>query len=119
MGGITAPPLEGLLAEFINPWLIILVILLLAGVVILTFIMRSIPTRSSPAQRVTRPQRVRAEPERLKIPSPVRGITLKKAVVIGNYRIVEKIAAVRTGMQKGFRDVPETSVVIKSMKALP
>jgi len=93
MGGITAPPLEGLLAEFINPWLIILVILLLAGVVILTFIMRSIPTRSSPAQRVTRPQRVRAEPERLKIPSPVRGITLKKAVVIGNYRIVEKIAA--------------------------
>ncbi|MHB9099460.1 MAG: peptidylprolyl isomerase, partial [Syntrophales bacterium] len=33
--------------------------------------------------------------------------------------IVDKIAAVRTGMQKGFGDVPETPVVIKSMKVLP
>ncbi len=33
--------------------------------------------------------------------------------------VVDKIAAVKTGMQKGFRDVPETPVVIKSMKVLP
>jgi peptidyl-prolyl cis-trans isomerase A (cyclophilin A) len=33
--------------------------------------------------------------------------------------VVDKIAAVRTGIQKGFRDVPETPVVIKSMKVLP
>jgi len=33
--------------------------------------------------------------------------------------VVDKIAAVKTGTQKGFRDVPETSVVIKSMKVLP
>ena len=33
--------------------------------------------------------------------------------------VVDKISAVKTGMQKGFRDVPEISVVIKSMKVLP
>jgi peptidyl-prolyl cis-trans isomerase A (cyclophilin A) len=33
--------------------------------------------------------------------------------------VVDKIAAVKTGMLKGFRDVPETPVVIKSMKVLP
>jgi peptidyl-prolyl cis-trans isomerase A (cyclophilin A) len=33
--------------------------------------------------------------------------------------IVDKIAAVKTGIQKGFRDVPETPVIIKSMKVLP
>jgi peptidyl-prolyl cis-trans isomerase A (cyclophilin A) len=33
--------------------------------------------------------------------------------------IVDKIAKVKTGMQKGFRDVPETSVIIKSIKVLP
>jgi peptidyl-prolyl cis-trans isomerase A (cyclophilin A) len=32
--------------------------------------------------------------------------------------VVNKIAAVKTGTQKGFRDVPETSVVIKSMKLI-
>ncbi len=33
--------------------------------------------------------------------------------------VVDKIAAVKTGMQKGFRDVPDVAVVIKSMKVLP
>jgi peptidyl-prolyl cis-trans isomerase A (cyclophilin A) len=33
--------------------------------------------------------------------------------------VVDKIAAVKTGMQQGFRDVPETPVVIKSIKVLP
>lgn len=33
--------------------------------------------------------------------------------------IVDKIAAVKTGIQKGFRDVPETPVIIRSMKVLP
>ena len=33
--------------------------------------------------------------------------------------VVKKIVAIKTGTQKGFRDVPETSVVIKSMKVLP
>jgi peptidyl-prolyl cis-trans isomerase A (cyclophilin A) len=39
--------------------------------------------------------------------------------VIEGMDVVDKIAAVKTGMQQGFRDVPETSVVIKSMKVLP
>ena len=33
--------------------------------------------------------------------------------------VVDKIAAVKIGMQEGFRDVPETPVIIKSMKVLP
>ena len=33
--------------------------------------------------------------------------------------VVDKIAAVKTGTQKGFRDIPETPVVIKSVKVLP
>jgi peptidyl-prolyl cis-trans isomerase A (cyclophilin A) len=33
--------------------------------------------------------------------------------------VVEKIVSVKTGTQKGFRDVPETPVVIRSMKVLP
>jgi peptidyl-prolyl cis-trans isomerase A (cyclophilin A) len=38
--------------------------------------------------------------------------------VIEGMDIVDRIAKVRTGMQKGMGDVPETSVVIKSMKVL-
>jgi peptidyl-prolyl cis-trans isomerase A (cyclophilin A) len=33
--------------------------------------------------------------------------------------VVNKIVAIRTGTQKGFQDVPETTLVIKSMKVLP
>ena len=39
--------------------------------------------------------------------------------VVEGMEVVEAIAVVRTGMQKGFRDVPETPVVIRSMKVLP
>lgn len=39
--------------------------------------------------------------------------------VIEGMNVVEKIAAVKTGTREGFRDVPQTSVVIKSMKVLP
>ena len=38
--------------------------------------------------------------------------------VIDGMDVVDKIAAVKTGMQKGFQDVPETPVVIKSMKVV-
>ena len=38
--------------------------------------------------------------------------------VIEGMDVVDKIAAVKTGMQKGFQDVPVTPVVIKSMKIL-
>ncbi len=38
--------------------------------------------------------------------------------VIDGMDVVDQIAAVKTGMQKGFADVPETAVVIKSMKVL-
>ncbi len=38
--------------------------------------------------------------------------------VIDGMDVVDKIAAVKTGMQKGFPDVPETAVVIKSIKVL-
>jgi peptidyl-prolyl cis-trans isomerase A (cyclophilin A) len=39
--------------------------------------------------------------------------------VIEGMDVVNKIAVVKTVMQKGFQDVPEISVVIKSMKVLP
>ena len=38
--------------------------------------------------------------------------------VIDGMDVVDKIAAVKTGMQKGFQDVPETPVVIKSIKVV-
>ena len=38
--------------------------------------------------------------------------------VIDGMDVVDKIAATKTGMQKGFQDVPQTAVVIKSMKVL-
>jgi len=38
--------------------------------------------------------------------------------VIEGMDVVDKIAAVQTGIQKGFRDVPVTPVVIKSMKVV-
>ena len=98
-GEIVVPPLRELFAEFINPWVVILVILLLTGVVVVTLIMRAIPTRRSPirvprkAPKVTRPARVKAPSKRLKIPASVKGITLKRAAALGNYRILEKIAS--------------------------
>jgi len=39
--------------------------------------------------------------------------------VIEGMEVVGRIAAVKTGTQKGLRDVPETTVIIKSMKVLP
>lgn len=39
--------------------------------------------------------------------------------VIEGMDVVDKITAVKTGTRMGFRDVPETPVVIKSMKVLP
>lgn len=38
--------------------------------------------------------------------------------VIEGMAVVDKIAAVRTGFQKGMEDVPDTAVVIKAMKVL-
>jgi tRNA A-37 threonylcarbamoyl transferase component Bud32 len=97
-GGTAAPPLQGLLSEFVNPWLIMLVILLLTGVVILALIMRAVPARRSPspAARGTpkvHPAKVKAVPRRLRIPAAVKGASLKKAAALGGYQIVEKIAS--------------------------
>lgn len=100
-GDVVVPPLQELFTEFINPWVIMLVVLLLAGMVVLTLIMRAIPARKSPVPvirtarraRTPRPTRIKAPSRRLRIPAPVKGITLKKAAVIGNYRILEKIAS--------------------------
>jgi cyclophilin family peptidyl-prolyl cis-trans isomerase len=39
--------------------------------------------------------------------------------VIEGMDVVNKIAAVKTGTQKGFQNVPEISVIIKSMKVIP
>jgi tRNA A-37 threonylcarbamoyl transferase component Bud32 len=94
---VVVPPLRELFAEFINPWVVILVILLLTGVVVMTLIVRAIPARrssvlaSKKAQRPTRPARVKAPSKRVKVPARVKGITLKKAAALGNYRILEKI----------------------------
>lgn len=38
--------------------------------------------------------------------------------VVGGMDVVDKIAKVQTGMRKGMGDVPETAVIIKSMKVL-
>jgi tRNA A-37 threonylcarbamoyl transferase component Bud32 len=94
--GITLP-LPALLTEFINPWVIMLVVLLLAGLVILAMIMRAIPARISAAPRAQprpgKPPRGRGQPKAVRISHPIRGIALRKAAVLGNYRIVEKIAS--------------------------
>ena len=99
MGDVAVPPLRELFSEFINPWVVMLVLLLLTGMVILTLIMRAIPKKKSPtpvirtAQRVTRPTRGRTPSKRLGIPAPEKGITHKKAAALENYRILEKIAS--------------------------
>ena len=85
-GDMRIPPLQGLFAEFANPWVIVLVVLLFAGVVILTLIMKALPTRVKVAAR-TAPKRKRAPI------AVVKGSALKKAAVFGNYRIVERIAS--------------------------
>lgn len=38
--------------------------------------------------------------------------------VVDGMDVVDKIAAVKTGFQKGFQDVPQTQVIIKSMKVV-
>jgi tRNA A-37 threonylcarbamoyl transferase component Bud32 len=98
-GDMVVPPLRDLFAEFINPWVVMLVILLLTGVVVVTLIMRTIPTKRSPLPVVrktpkdTRRARVKAPSRRLKIPASVQGMALKRTAALGNYRILEKIAS--------------------------
>jgi tRNA A-37 threonylcarbamoyl transferase component Bud32 len=98
-GDVAVPPLRELFAEFINPWVVMLVLLVLTGVVVVALIIRAMPARRSPAlvpraaKRTTRPPGVKAPSKRLKIPAPAKGITLKRTAALGNYRILEKIAA--------------------------
>ena len=97
MGDVAVPPLRELFVEFINPWVVMLVILLLTGVVVVALIIGAIPARRSSvlapkkAQRATRPARVKAPSKRLKVPAAAKGIPLKKAAALGNYRILGKI----------------------------
>ena len=88
-----APPLPELLSEFINPWVVMLVALLLTGMIILALIMRAIPARTSQAPMTRKPPRGRAQPRQVRMPAPAKGIAHRKAAVLGNYRIVEKIAS--------------------------
>jgi len=84
-GDVRTPPLQGLFAEFANPWVIVLAVLLFAGVVILTLIMKALPARVKVAARTA--------PKRKQVPVAARGSALKKAAVFGNYRIVDRIAS--------------------------
>jgi tRNA A-37 threonylcarbamoyl transferase component Bud32 len=100
-GDIVVPPLQELFSEFINPWVVMLVLLLLAGLVVLTLIIRAIPAKKSAVpviskaqnQRASRPVKAKVPSRPLKISFPAKGITLKKAATLGNYRVLEKIAS--------------------------
>lgn len=82
-----------------NPWVILLIILSLTGIIVLTLIVKFIPKRRRPAleakttRRSKRPAKVKAPSRPLRIPTPAKGINLKKAPVLGNYRVVGKIAS--------------------------
>jgi tRNA A-37 threonylcarbamoyl transferase component Bud32 len=84
-GDLRIPPLQGLFAEFTNPWVIVLAVLLFAVAVILALIMKSLPARVKGARRT--PSKGK------RLPVAVRGGALRKAAVFGNYRIVERIAS--------------------------
>jgi tRNA A-37 threonylcarbamoyl transferase component Bud32 len=100
-GDVVVPPLQELFSEFINPWVVMLVLLLLTGLVVLTLIIRAIPAKKGAVpviskaqkQRASRPVRAKGPSRPLKISFPVKGITLKRATILGNYRILEKIAS--------------------------
>jgi tRNA A-37 threonylcarbamoyl transferase component Bud32 len=100
-GNGVVPPLQELFSEFINPWLVMLAFLFLTGLVVFTLIIRAIPAKKSAApaistaqkQRTSRPVRIKEPSRPLKISFPVKGITLKRAAILGNYRILEKIAS--------------------------
>lgn len=76
-----------------------LVMLLLTGVVVVALIIRAIPAQRSPARvpkttrRTPQPAREQTPSKRLKVKPSAKGITLKKAAALGNYRILDKIAA--------------------------
>jgi tRNA A-37 threonylcarbamoyl transferase component Bud32 len=93
-GDVVVPPLRELFSEFINPWVVMLVILLLTGVVVMTLIMRAIPTKKSPTPMIRTAQKP-PRPARGKTPVlvPEKGLKLKKAAALENYRILEKIAS--------------------------
>jgi tRNA A-37 threonylcarbamoyl transferase component Bud32 len=94
MDDVLVPPLQELFSEFINPWVVMLVILLLTGVVVMTLIMRAIPTKKSPTPVIRTTQKpLRPARGRTPIPPPKKGLKLKKAAAFENYRILEKIAS--------------------------
>lgn len=93
-GDVVVPPLRELFSEFINPWVVMLVILLLTGVVVMTLIIRAIPTKKSSTPLIRTTQKpLRPARGRTSIPPPGKGLKLKKAAAFENYRILEKIAS--------------------------
>jgi len=81
--------------EMIDPWFILLIILVLIGVILLTLVLKFISRRKKPSYEVKAAHAVKAEtPARpLRIKTPIGGVSLKDAPVIGEYRIIGKIAS--------------------------
>jgi tRNA A-37 threonylcarbamoyl transferase component Bud32 len=112
-GGTT--PVRKSFFETINPWIILLIFLILIGITVMLMIFKVMPRgrvlvplkkavpiskakptkipRKKPAHAATKTAKTKTPSKPLKIPTPVKGIKIKDAPVVGNYRVIEKIAA--------------------------
>ena len=116
--GIIAPTRKSFV-DMIDPWFILLIILVMIGVILLTLILKFIPSRKKPVYEVKTARlpmiknllllrslidivfglipnpSVRAEAlvGPLRIKTPIEGFSLKEAPIIGEYRVIGKIAS--------------------------
>ena len=68
-------------------WMILLILLLLAGVLLLIFGRRILAKREKPRLTIKTPVKP------LRVTTPIQGVSLEEAPMVGNFKVLEKIAS--------------------------
>jgi hypothetical protein len=83
---VTPPKKEPLLGIF-ELWMILLIILLIAGIILLVLGRKFIFKKEKPRLTIKTPVKP------LRVTTPIKGISLEEAPAVGDYKILEKIAS--------------------------
>jgi tRNA A-37 threonylcarbamoyl transferase component Bud32 len=80
-------PAKGPFLGALELWMILLIILLIAGILLLVFGKKFITKKEKPRLTIKTPVKP------LRVTTPIKGISLEEAPLVGDYKILEKIAS--------------------------
>jgi hypothetical protein len=81
------PPTKKPFLGALELWMILLIILLIAGIILLVFGKKFITKKEKPRLTIKTPVKP------LRVTTPIKGVSLEEAPIVGDYKILEKIAS--------------------------